>query len=60
MANKAVELTWMTFILKDFRITMTSPPIFYCDNLIVLFMTVNLIFHARSKHIELDYYFVRE
>jgi len=23
-------------------------------------MTINLVFHARSKHIELDYHFVRE
>ncbi|KAJ0028636.1 hypothetical protein Pint_36096 [Pistacia integerrima] len=60
MANTVAELTWMTFILKDLRIAITSPPILYCDNLSALYMTVNPIFHARSKHIELDYHFVRE
>jgi hypothetical protein len=60
MANTAAELTWLTFILKDLHIPMTSPPTLYCDNLSALHMTINLVFHARSKHIELDYHFVRE
>ena len=60
MANTTAELTWLTFILKDLHIPMTSPPTLYCDNLSALHMTINPIFHARSKHIELDYHFVRE
>jgi len=60
MANTTAELTWLAFILKDLRITLSSPPILYCDNLSALHMTVNPVFHARSKHIELDYHFVRE
>lgn len=60
MANTTAKLTWMTFILKDLRIAMTSPPIIYYDNLSALHMTINPVFHARSKHIELDYHFVRE
>ncbi|KAL3569683.1 hypothetical protein D5086_029573 [Populus alba] len=60
MANTTAELTWLAFILKDLRITLSSPLILYYDNLSALHMTVNLVFHARSKHIELDYHFVRE
>ena len=50
----------MTFILKDLHIPLASPPILYCDNLSTLHMTVNPVFHARSKHIELDDHFLRE
>jgi len=60
MDNTTVELTWLTFILKDLYILMTSPPTLYCDNLSALHITINPVFHARSKHIELDYHFVRE
>nr|KYP37453.1 Copia protein [Cajanus cajan] len=60
MANTTVELTWLTFILKDLHISLASPPILYCDNISALHMTINPVFHARSKHIELDYHFVRE
>ena len=60
MANTTAEITWLTYILKDLRIPLSSPPTLYCDNLSALYMTINPVFHARSKHIELDYHFVRE
>lgn len=58
MANTVVELTWLSFILKDLHISLSSPPVLHCDNISVLYMTINLVFHARSKHIELDYHFI--
>ncbi|KDP32454.1 hypothetical protein JCGZ_13379 [Jatropha curcas] len=60
MAHTAVELTWLTYLLKDFAIPLTNPSVLFCDNLSALYLTVNPVFHARSKHIELDYHFVRE
>ncbi|KAL6316580.1 hypothetical protein AAG906_018835 [Vitis piasezkii] len=42
------------------HIPLASTPTLYCDNTSALHMTINLVFHARSKHIELDYHFVRE
>ncbi|XP_037496966.1 uncharacterized mitochondrial protein AtMg00810-like [Jatropha curcas] len=60
MAHTAAELTWLTYMLKDFAIPLTSPSVLFCDNLSALYLTVNPVFHARSKHIELDYHFVRE
>jgi len=60
MANTVAEITWLTFILKDLRIPLAPPPILYRDNLIELYTTINLVFQACSKYIELDYDFVRE
>ena len=60
MANTAVELTWLTYLLKNLCISPLSSPTLYCDNISALYMTINPVFHARSKHIELDYHFVRE
>ncbi|RVW23875.1 putative mitochondrial protein [Vitis vinifera] len=44
----------------DLHIPLASTPTLYCDDTSALHMTINLVFHARSKHIELDYHFVRE
>lgn len=32
----------------------------WCDNIGATYMTANPVFHARTKHIEVDYHFVRE
>ncbi|KAJ8759694.1 hypothetical protein K2173_009795 [Erythroxylum novogranatense] len=60
MTNIVAELTWLTYILSDLHIPLSSSPTLYCDNISALYMTINPVFHARSKHIELDYHFVRE
>ncbi|RVW99460.1 Retrovirus-related Pol polyprotein from transposon RE2 [Vitis vinifera] len=60
LASSAAEITWLTFLLRDIGIQLHEPPQLLCDNLSAFHMTVNLVFHARSKHIELDYHFVLE
>ncbi|XP_059626128.1 uncharacterized mitochondrial protein AtMg00810-like [Cornus florida] len=60
MASTTAEITWLTFLLRDIGITLCQPPQLFCDNISALHMSVNPMFHARSKHIELDYHFVRE
>ena len=32
----------------------------YCDNISLIALSKNLIFHGRSKHIEIRYHFIRE
>uniref|UniRef100_A0A2N9J0X7 Uncharacterized protein n=1 Tax=Fagus sylvatica TaxID=28930 RepID=A0A2N9J0X7_FAGSY len=59
-ASTAAELTWVSFILRDIGIYQAQPPTLFCDNLSALHMSVNPILHARTKHIAIDYHFVRE
>lgn len=40
-------------------LSITTPQLF-CDNISALYMTANPVFHARTKHNEIDYHFVRE
>lgn len=60
MAHAAAELTWLGYLLDDLRVPQRNPPILYGDNLSALYLTVNPVLHARSKHIALDYHYVRE
>jgi hypothetical protein len=41
------------------RINAPSPTV-WCNNLSATFLASNPVFHARTKHIELDFHFVRE
>lgn len=60
MAITAAELTWLSYLLQNFGILQSSPPVLYCDNLSALYFTINRVFHARTKHVEIDYHYVRE
>lgn len=60
LASTSAELTWLTYILRDIGLHLSHPPLLYCDNISALQLTVNPIFHARTKHVEIDYHFVRE
>ncbi|PNY13707.1 putative copia-type protein, partial [Trifolium pratense] len=60
MAHTTAELTWITYLLQDIDVSLPRAPQLFCDNISALHMSVNPVFHARTKHIELDYHFVRE
>jgi hypothetical protein len=60
MVVTTAELMWLQSLLHDLGHTMPSPPSLWCDNLGATFLAANLIFHAGTKHIELDFHFVRE
>lgn len=60
MASTVAELTWLSHLLRDLDIFLPKPPSLHCDNISALYMTVNTVLHARTKHIELDYHYVRE
>ena len=60
IASTTAEIILITFLLHDIGISFAQPPQLFCDNLSALYMSINPIFQARSKHIELDYHFVQE
>lgn len=40
--------------------SLRKAPILWCDNLEAVYLTANPLFHVRTKHIEVDYHFIRE
>jgi hypothetical protein len=47
-------------LLKELHEEVLEPTVIYCDNLSSIQLAKNPVFHARTKHIEVHYHFVRE
>jgi len=60
MALATTDLFWLRMLFKDLGIPLFSTPRLWCNNIGALALASNPIYHARTKHIEVDYYFIRE
>ncbi|GKV34540.1 hypothetical protein SLEP1_g42906 [Rubroshorea leprosula] len=60
LASTTAEVVWITYLLCDIGIALPFPPQIFSDNISSLNMSINLVFHAKTKHIKLDYHFVQE
>lgn len=47
-------------LLKDLQVPLNLPPTVWCDNQIALTLAANHVYHAETKHIEVDFHFVCE
>ncbi|GMI77151.1 hypothetical protein HRI_001384400 [Hibiscus trionum] len=56
----AQECVWLKRLMKDIRCAIDSLVQIYCDNQSVVKLASNMVFHARTKHIEVRHHFIRE
>jgi len=55
-----VQVIWLQYLLTDLQVPSVSAPTIWCDNLGATYLSANPIFHARTKHVEVDYHFVHD
>jgi len=60
MAFATAELYWLRMLFRELHLSLIIPPTLWCDNLGALSLASNPVYHARTKHIEVDYHFTRE
>jgi hypothetical protein len=60
LANATAEVIWIQTLLAELGVPQPRPAVLWCDNLGATYLSANPVFHARTKHIEVDYHFIRE
>ena len=60
LATIAAELSWLRQLFRDLLLFLHHVPVLWCDNVSAIALASNPVFHARTKHVEVDYHFIRE
>jgi hypothetical protein len=54
------KLTWINQLLTDFHLIINSSMKLFCDNQTACYITCNLVFHERIKHIKINCHFIHK
>ena len=60
MAHTVCEIMWLKNLMMEFDFTQPGPMSMHCDNQSENNIVQNLVFHERTKHIEIDCHLVRD
>jgi histone deacetylase 1/2 len=60
VANTIVEATWICQLLHELHRPFPPATVVFCDNVSSVYMSTNPVQYQRTKHIEIDLYFVRD
>ncbi|KAI0495097.1 hypothetical protein KFK09_025244 [Dendrobium nobile] len=54
------DVIWLRRLVAELDHPQHSPTIIHCDNTSAIALAKNPVFHARTKHIEIDHHFIRQ
>ncbi|KAJ0735667.1 putative RNA-directed DNA polymerase [Helianthus annuus] len=60
MCSATCELVWVVNLLSELQVCCKTPVQLFCDSSAAMSIAANPVFHERTKHFELDLYFLRE
>uniref|UniRef100_A0A803QCM3 Polyprotein n=1 Tax=Cannabis sativa TaxID=3483 RepID=A0A803QCM3_CANSA len=60
LAQVTAKISWIQALLKEINFPLQSTPITWSDNMGASALAANPVYHARTKHIELNVHFVRD
>ncbi|GJW93299.1 retrovirus-related pol polyprotein from transposon RE2 [Tanacetum coccineum] len=60
MAQTTCELVWLRNLLGEIGFPQSKPMKIWRDNQAAIYISTNLVFHERTKHIEVDCHFTHE
>ena len=60
IASVTNEIVWLIALLDTFGFQHKQPAALFCDSKAALYIVANLVYHERTKHIEVDCQFARE
>ena len=60
LASAAQEVAFLREIVSEMGMPATEPTVLFEDDQASIFLANNPVFHKRSKHIDVDYHYMRE
>ena len=60
MTGACCKLTWLRYLLRDLGVLHPKPALLYCNNKVALHIAANLVFHERTRYIEMDFHYIRD
>jgi hypothetical protein len=60
LLDATAEVMWVQTLLDELGVSQSKAAVLWCDNIGATYLSANPVFHARTKHIEVDYHFVHE
>ncbi|KAK6119358.1 hypothetical protein DH2020_046899 [Rehmannia glutinosa] len=60
LATATTDLIWIKSLFSELGLSLVGPSILWCDNASVIALASNPVFHACTKHIEVDVHYIRE
>lgn len=60
LTHTTAELIWLQTLIRELGFQLHCPPILWCDNLGATYLTSNLVYHSRTKHLDIDFHFIRD
>jgi hypothetical protein len=60
VGNGVAKAYWLRQLLQELYTPLTKSTLVYCDNISTVYLSTNPIQHQRTRHVEIDLYFVRE
>ncbi|KAI0488891.1 hypothetical protein KFK09_028730 [Dendrobium nobile] len=60
LAAATSDVVWLRRLVSELHTEQQSPTTIHCDNISAIALAKNPVFHARTKHIEIDYQFIRQ
>jgi hypothetical protein len=60
VTNGVAEASWLCQLLAELHTAPSRNALIYCDNVSAVYLSTNPIQHQRTKHVEIDLYFVHD
>ena len=54
------NIVWFKKLLEGMKVEIKDLVVIYCDNTSVINISNNLVMHSKTKHIAIEYHFLRE
>ncbi|KAF5477519.1 hypothetical protein F2P56_004152 [Juglans regia] len=60
LASLAAKVIWLQTVLHELGVFLSTAPTLWCDNIGVIYLSMNPIYHSKTKHMDIDFHFVRD